>query len=132
VMFAAEPYETIAFKVPNVEVDKTADRFFAHWEPDKKVYTVQLHFKAPGGGGGAGGGTGGYALPGEGQAGGTGGYALPSTNMGNDARYGETGGVILGSMGSFAPPPPPPGRLPVGVAPPPGAFAPPPPPPPPQ
>ena len=132
VMFAAEPYETIAFKVPNVEVDKTADRFFAHWEPDKKVYTVQLHFKAPGGGGGAGGGTGGYALPGEGQAGGTGGYALPSTNMGNDARYGETGGVILVSMGSFAPPPPPPGRLPVGVAPPPGAFAPPPPPPPPQ
>ena len=29
-LFAAEPYEVIAFKVPNMEVDRT-DRFFSHW-----------------------------------------------------------------------------------------------------
>jgi len=44
---AAEPYETIAFKVPNLEVEAQASdtRPFTHWEPDKKVYTVQIHFK---------------------------------------------------------------------------------------
>eukprot|EP00227_Mantoniella_beaufortii_P014540 CAMPEP_0197575820 /NCGR_PEP_ID=MMETSP1326-20131121/1072_1 /TAXON_ID=1155430 /ORGANISM="Genus nov. species nov., Strain RCC2288" /LENGTH=225 /DNA_ID=CAMNT_0043138645 /DNA_START=85 /DNA_END=759 /DNA_ORIENTATION=- len=44
-MFAAEPYEVISFKVPNIEIDKSRDKFFAHWEPDQKVYTLQLHFK---------------------------------------------------------------------------------------
>jgi len=44
-MFAAEPYEVISFKVPNIEIDKTRDRFFTHWEPDKKVFTLQLYFK---------------------------------------------------------------------------------------
>ncbi len=29
-LFAAEPYEVVAFKVPNMEVDRT-DRFFSHW-----------------------------------------------------------------------------------------------------
>lgn len=29
-MFAAEPYEVIAFKVPNLEVDRS-DKFFSHW-----------------------------------------------------------------------------------------------------
>lgn len=29
-LFAAEPYEVIAFKVPNIEVDKN-DNFFSHW-----------------------------------------------------------------------------------------------------
>ena len=32
----------IAFKVPNVEVDKTGTKFFTHWEPDKKTYTLQV------------------------------------------------------------------------------------------
>jgi hypothetical protein len=44
-MFAAEPYEVISFKVPNFEIDKARDKFFAHWEPDKKVYTLQLYFR---------------------------------------------------------------------------------------
>ena len=30
-LFAAEPYETVAFKVPALEVDKNADRLFTHW-----------------------------------------------------------------------------------------------------
>ena len=29
-LFAAEPYEVIAFKVPNMEIEKT-DVFFSHW-----------------------------------------------------------------------------------------------------
>lgn len=51
---AAEPYETIAFKVPNVEVEggdtkagKEKKPFF-HWEPDRKTYLIQLHFKPRG------------------------------------------------------------------------------------
>jgi hypothetical protein len=32
----------IAFKVPNMEVDKTGTKFFTHWEPDKKTYTLQV------------------------------------------------------------------------------------------
>ena len=65
-LFAAEPYETIAFKVPNAEVDTKQSSslqagslesahaaegapppaYLTHWEPDKKVYTVQFRFGA--------------------------------------------------------------------------------------
>ena len=60
-LVAAEPYEVIAFKVPNMEIDKSRERFFTHWEPDKKVFTLQLHFKSGerATAGGPGGGTGG-------------------------------------------------------------------------
>ncbi len=44
-LFAAEPYETIGFKVPNLEVDKTDNKFIEHWNPKKKLYTVQVFFK---------------------------------------------------------------------------------------
>ncbi|KAB2622425.1 splicing factor 3A subunit 2-like [Pyrus ussuriensis x Pyrus communis] len=43
-LFAAEPYEIVAFKVPNIEIDKT-DKFFSHWDPDSKMFTLQLYFK---------------------------------------------------------------------------------------
>ena len=48
ILFAAEPYETIAFKVPNAEVDKSSsgDAFFTHWDPDRKVYSVCITFRA--------------------------------------------------------------------------------------
>eukprot|EP00240_Pyramimonas_obovata_P013655 CAMPEP_0118933674 /NCGR_PEP_ID=MMETSP1169-20130426/12123_1 /TAXON_ID=36882 /ORGANISM="Pyramimonas obovata, Strain CCMP722" /LENGTH=227 /DNA_ID=CAMNT_0006876467 /DNA_START=193 /DNA_END=873 /DNA_ORIENTATION=- len=52
-LFAAEPYEVISFKIPNQEIDKTGQKFFNHWEPDKKVYTLQIFFKAPRAGAGA-------------------------------------------------------------------------------
>ncbi|KAK4272818.1 hypothetical protein QN277_021321 [Acacia crassicarpa] len=42
---AAEPYETIAFKVPSTEIDKTTPKFFSHWDPDTKMFTLQLYFK---------------------------------------------------------------------------------------
>eukprot|EP00262_Sarcandra_glabra_P003589 TRINITY_DN1432_c1_g1_i1.p1 TRINITY_DN1432_c1_g1~~TRINITY_DN1432_c1_g1_i1.p1 ORF type:complete len:352 (-),score=48.28 TRINITY_DN1432_c1_g1_i1:203-1258(-) len=44
-LFAAEPYETIAFKVPSTEVDKSTPKFFSHWDPDSKMFTLQLYFK---------------------------------------------------------------------------------------
>jgi splicing factor 3A subunit 2 len=55
-LFAAEPYETVCFKVPNWEVDKGINsssgsgdnKFFNHWDPDGKVYSLQVPFKAGG------------------------------------------------------------------------------------
>jgi splicing factor 3A subunit 2 len=45
-LFAAEPYETICFKVPNWEVDKAQkDAIFSHWDPDGKVFSLQVPFK---------------------------------------------------------------------------------------
>lgn len=43
-LFNAAPYEVIAFKVPNLEVDKS-DKFFTHWDPDAKIFSLQLPFK---------------------------------------------------------------------------------------
>lgn len=46
ILFAAEPYEVIAFKIPVLDVDKgQGDRLFSHWDPDAKVYTFQVPFK---------------------------------------------------------------------------------------
>ncbi|WVZ03295.1 hypothetical protein V8G54_024101 [Vigna mungo] len=51
-LFAAEPYEIIAFKkfalcsiklhfqVPSTEIDKSTPKFFSHWDPDSKMFTV--------------------------------------------------------------------------------------------
>ena len=70
-LFAAEPYEIIGFKVnllvlificeincfpfwntfsefvfpfqvPSTEIDKSTPKFFSHWEPDSKMFTVSL------------------------------------------------------------------------------------------
>eukprot|EP00793_Prasinoderma_coloniale_P005861 PRCOL_00004335-RA len=51
VLFAAEPYETIAFKVPNHEVDRgargaPATKLFTHWDSASKTFFVQFHFKS--------------------------------------------------------------------------------------
>uniref|UniRef100_A0A383WL24 Matrin-type domain-containing protein n=1 Tax=Tetradesmus obliquus TaxID=3088 RepID=A0A383WL24_TETOB len=46
-LFAAEPYEVIGFKVPNAEVVKQEDFFYAHWDPDAHTYSMQIVFKAP-------------------------------------------------------------------------------------
>lgn len=45
ILFAAEPYETIAFKIPNKEIDRSLDRFFTHWDDDTNTFTLQLFFK---------------------------------------------------------------------------------------
>eukprot|EP01066_Platyproteum_vivax_P011072 Platyproteum_vivax@DN5011_c0_g1_i1.p1 len=44
-LFAAEPYETIAFKVPNMEIDRTDGKVFQNWDDAKKIYTLQVFFK---------------------------------------------------------------------------------------
>lgn len=45
VVFAAEPYENIAFKIPNIEIDNGEDKYICNWDPDRKIYKVQLYFR---------------------------------------------------------------------------------------
>lgn len=44
-LFAAEPYETIAFKVPSREVDKSETKFWTMWNKDTKQFFLQFSFK---------------------------------------------------------------------------------------
>jgi len=51
-LFAAEPYETIAFKIPNKEIEKNVgpqvpgeSKFWTKWDEDTKTFSLQLHFK---------------------------------------------------------------------------------------
>ena len=44
-LFAAEPYETIGFKVPSREVDKTEEKFWTLWNRDAKQFFLQFAFK---------------------------------------------------------------------------------------
>lgn len=44
-LFAAEPYETIAFKVPSREVEKMDNKFWTHWNRDTKQFFLQFAFK---------------------------------------------------------------------------------------
>ena len=43
-LVAAEPYETIAFKIPNIEIDFGVGKYFESWDKDLKRYTLQLFF----------------------------------------------------------------------------------------
>eukprot|EP00250_Pteridium_aquilinum_P014404 c21967_g1_i1 orf=110-1156(+) len=45
ILFAAEPYEIIGFKIPSNEIDNVSSKGFTHWDPDSKMYTVQLYFR---------------------------------------------------------------------------------------
>jgi splicing factor 3A subunit 2 len=45
VIFAAEPYENIAFKIPNLEIDNADDKYYCNWDATKKTYTVHLYFR---------------------------------------------------------------------------------------
>jgi splicing factor 3A subunit 2 len=44
-LFASEPYETIAFKVPSREIDKNENMFWTHWNPNSRQYFLQLAFR---------------------------------------------------------------------------------------
>ena len=53
VVFAADPYETIAFKIPNMDIATTkgqANRAYsgchAQWEPESKTYACQVFFES--------------------------------------------------------------------------------------
>jgi len=43
-LFAADPYETIAFRIPNVPLDKREGRFITDWDKEKHTFTLQLYF----------------------------------------------------------------------------------------
>ncbi len=49
-LFAAEPYETIAFKIPNWEIDRggagAETKFFTNWDKDTQTFTVSFNFKS--------------------------------------------------------------------------------------
>jgi splicing factor 3A subunit 2 len=44
-VIAAEPYENIAFKIPNIEIDHSQEKFTVTWDPIKRNYSIQLSFK---------------------------------------------------------------------------------------
>jgi len=44
-LLACEPYETIAFKVPNLEIDKDDNKFYVSWDRTRKVFTMQIFFR---------------------------------------------------------------------------------------
>jgi splicing factor 3A subunit 2 len=44
-LFAADPYETISFKIPNMEIDRSSEKYYVNWNKDKKVFTLQVYFK---------------------------------------------------------------------------------------
>jgi splicing factor 3A subunit 2 len=43
-LFACEPYETVAFKIPNKPIDKSEGRFYTNWDDSGKKFAVQLYF----------------------------------------------------------------------------------------
>ena len=45
-LVAAEPYETVGFKIPNLEIDFNEGKHFEAWDKDARKYTLQLSFKS--------------------------------------------------------------------------------------
>ncbi|KAJ3353404.1 Splicing factor 3A subunit 2 [Kappamyces sp. JEL0680] len=45
-LVAGEPYETIAFKVQSLEVDRSEGKLWSYWDPDTKQYFLQFFFKS--------------------------------------------------------------------------------------
>jgi splicing factor 3A subunit 2 len=43
-LIAADPYETVAFKIPNEPIDKGEGRFVTHWDTESKTFTLTLYF----------------------------------------------------------------------------------------
>jgi splicing factor 3A subunit 2 len=47
-LFAAEPYETVAFKIPNEPLDKGEGKFVTNWDAVGKKFTLTLYFAEEG------------------------------------------------------------------------------------
>lgn len=45
ILFAADPYVTIAFKIPNMEIDMSEGKFYENWDADRKIYVMLLSYK---------------------------------------------------------------------------------------
>ncbi|KAG7371777.1 pre-mRNA-splicing factor SF3a complex subunit 2 Prp11 [Nitzschia inconspicua] len=46
-LFAADPYQTVAFKIPNEPLDREPGRFITYWDEDEKKFTLTLYFLDP-------------------------------------------------------------------------------------
>ena len=43
-LFAALPYETIAFKIPNLPVDRDRSKFISNWDEQKRMMSLKILF----------------------------------------------------------------------------------------
>ena len=43
-LLACEPYETVAFKIPNEPIDRNEGKFVTNWDVEAKVFTLTLQF----------------------------------------------------------------------------------------
>jgi splicing factor 3A subunit 2 len=43
-LFACDPYETVAFKIPNQAIDKKEGRFHTNWDAATKKFVLTMHF----------------------------------------------------------------------------------------
>ena len=46
-LFACEPYETVAFKVPNEPLDKREGAFFTNWDASTNTFTLRMSLADP-------------------------------------------------------------------------------------
>jgi splicing factor 3A subunit 2 len=44
-IFAANPYESVAFKIPNMPLDKNPEKFTTNWNKETKTFTLRLLYK---------------------------------------------------------------------------------------
>ncbi|TPX47933.1 hypothetical protein SeMB42_g03038 [Synchytrium endobioticum] len=45
-LFAAEPYETISFKIQSREIDRADGKFWTFWDKDSGTFSLQFFFKS--------------------------------------------------------------------------------------
>ena len=45
VVFAAEPYENIAVRIPNMPLDYNTEKHFSYWDDSKKIFYLTLNYK---------------------------------------------------------------------------------------
>lgn len=43
-LLACDPYETVAFKIPNEPIDRNEGKFVTNWDVEAKVFTLTLQF----------------------------------------------------------------------------------------
>jgi len=43
-LIAAEPYETVAFKIPNEKIDRSEGMFVTNWDEDERRFTLTFYF----------------------------------------------------------------------------------------
>jgi len=46
-LIACDPYETVAFKIPNEPIDRSEGRFITNWDANGKKFTLTLYFMQP-------------------------------------------------------------------------------------